>query len=137
MPQFQTGNSYGKGRPRGSKLNELCKKFAKEEGFERLIERAKGFYRDSNDQIRKAGWAEKKPAKGKGVGRLVWVGPSDESQFEALKLALAYGAGKPTESVDVTSNGESLAEWAFQHFAIRGNGNGSSGLHGVSGEDHK
>jgi len=97
MP-FQPGNKLGKGRPKGSTRPEICRQFAEEQGFDRLISLAKGFTADG----KKAGWAAPDPKKPE---RLIWVGPSEELQFEALKLAIAYGAGKPTESHEVAVTG--------------------------------
>lgn len=102
---FQLGNTYGKGRPKGSKRNEICKAYAEKYGFKKLIAIAEGKghrYREYN-------------------GRLVEVGPDSGIQFEALKLILAYGFGKPTESIDLSTGGESLADWAIQHFRRNGN----------------
>lgn len=81
---FEKGHPGGPGRPKGSGRVELCRKFAEQEGFQKLIDIAKGIgYR-----------------VGTVNGKFVEVGPTRELQFEALKLALAYGYGKPTELVE-------------------------------------
>ena len=105
---FQPGNTHGKGRPKGTQLNEVCKAFADAEGIPRLIEWAKGGFRNAHGQLQAAGWSQPKDGKGKPIGALRWAGPSYELQFEALKLALAYGLGKPRNPVDLTSDGETL-----------------------------
>lgn len=76
-----------------------CKEFAEKEGFERLIGIARGAsYRVDRD------------------GKEIDLNPSLELIFEALKLLLAYGAGKPAQLLNVTHNVDSLADWAHQYF---------------------
>jgi hypothetical protein len=147
--QFGAGNQAGKGfgRPKGSGRIQICKEWAEKKGFKKLIDLAEGKY-EQDGKLKAAGWAPNpvRPAS------LVWVGPTAELQFEALKLVLAYGAGKPTESLDLTSGGETLSDWALQYFGAinsngadpdhrplngdNGNGNGGSdsGLRGVPDE---
>lgn len=85
MP-FQPGNKFGKGRPKGSGRIQECTKYAEEHGLQKLIELSQGVgcYRRVISQ-----------------GRVLKI-PNDELAFEALKLVLAYGLGKPTEKVDLT-----------------------------------
>jgi hypothetical protein len=55
-------------------------------------------------------------AEGKGhgfrehKGRFIEIGPNRQLQFEALKLALSYGIGKPTEMVEITRAATDPAE---------------------------
>lgn len=149
---FEKGNKagVGHGRPKGSGRIQICAEFAEKEGFEILLNLARGKYKDQHGKIRTAGWAAPDP---KQPARIVWIGPSQELSFDALKLALAYGKGKPTEFVDISSGGQSLSEWANEWFASaspsanghtngnghgpaapNGNGNGP-GLLPVPGED--
>jgi hypothetical protein len=97
---FEKGHAGGPGRPKGSSRPEICRRFAEEEGFQKLIDIAKG-----------VGYKV-----GTINGKFTEVGPSRELQFEALKLAIAYGYGKPTESVDLTSNGNTLYDWLDNRF---------------------
>lgn len=91
MPKFQPGQSGNPaGRPKGTGLVAICTKFADEEGFDKLIELARG-----------TGYRIGKDPK---TGRVIHIGPSPELQFEALKLALAYGKGKPVAPVDVAGD---------------------------------
>ncbi len=87
---FEPGNrlAVGHGRPKGSSKPALIRKWAEEKGIEKLIELAEGkghTWRQYN-------------------GRLVEVGPSHSTQMEALKLALAYGLGRPVETIDMRNN---------------------------------
>ena len=92
--KFQPGNKHGKGRPRGSGLVQICKDYAQAKGWQKLIDLAEG----------------KGYKVGTLNGKVVEIGPSLELQFEALKLCLAYGHGKPTEHVDFTTGGDTLAD---------------------------
>lgn len=80
---FQPGNQLGvgHGRPKGSSKPLILKKWIEEKGWEKLISIAEGrghAFREYN-------------------GRVVEVGPNLGIQLEAMKLAFAYGIGKPTE----------------------------------------
>jgi hypothetical protein len=83
--QFQPGNKFGKGRPKGSGLVQKCTDWIEKKGWDKLIEIAEG-----------KGHAFKLHG-----GKVIEVGPSEELQFEALKLIAAYGKGKPRETVDL------------------------------------
>ena len=134
---FQPGNKYGQGRPKGSTYNEICKQFAEKEGVARLVEWAKGTFRNAHGQVQAAGWSQPKDTNGKPKGRLVWAGPDYSLQFEALKLVLAYGLGKPRNPVDITSGGQTLTDWAnewFGYAAANGNGNGHHNGNGDGGD---
>lgn len=147
---FQANNqaAKGHGRPRGSGRIQICTEFADKEGFALLIALAKGQYKGPDGKLRSAGWAA--PDKSK-PSRIVWIGPSSELSFDALRLVLAYGKGKPTEFIDVSSGGQSLSDWASEFFGSipipnsNGNGHGTAangngddpGLHTISGEDPK
>lgn len=143
---FQANNqaAKGHGRPRGSGRIQVCTEFAEQEGFAMLIALAKGKYAGPDGNLRTAGWAA--PDKSK-PSRIVWIGPSQELSYDALKLVLAYGKGKPTEFVDLSSGGQSLFDWAVESFGgstngngvhTAGNGNGDApGVPPLSGEDPK
>lgn len=85
MP-FQPGNRLGQGRPKGSGRNQIIREWCEQKGIQKLLDVAEGkghTFREYN-------------------GRVVEIGPNENLQFEALKLALAYGMGKPTEMVEIT-----------------------------------
>ena len=73
---FEQGNPGGPGRPKGSHLNPEAKKWAETVGMRLLLRLADG--------------------KEKGWGRT--------SRWDAIKLALAYGIGKPREAVEVIAD---------------------------------
>jgi hypothetical protein len=103
MP-FKAGNTYGKGRPKGSGKIQILKDYSEKYGFKKLISIAEGSghgYYEHN-------------------GRLIEHGPNASIQFEALKLILAYGCGKPTEYHDFTTGGETLSDWAVRYFGADG-----------------
>jgi hypothetical protein len=83
MP-FQPGNKLAQGHGRPSK-NPLLAAWCLETGVQKLIDLAEG----------------KGHAFREFKGRFVELGPNRQLQFEALKLALAYGIGKPTEIVEI------------------------------------
>lgn len=89
---FQPGNqlAVGHGRPKGSGMPAFVREWAKEKGLQKLIDLAEG---------KGHSWRDYK-------GRLVEVGPSFSVQVEALKLALAYGLGKPRDVDDGPQNPE-------------------------------
>ncbi len=98
---FKRGNNAaaGHGRPKGSSRVLICQEFAEKEGFQRLIEIARGqSYRVLRD------------------GKEIELNPDLDLIFEALKLLLAYGIGKPAQLLNVTHKVESLADWAHQYF---------------------
>jgi hypothetical protein len=70
--KFQRGNPGGPGRPKGSYLNGEAKKWAEKNGIALLLRIAGG---------REKGW-----------GKI--------HRWDAIKLALAYGIGKPREVVE-------------------------------------
>jgi hypothetical protein len=80
---FQPGNKLGVGygRPKGSSRPMIIREWVEREGWQKLIDLARG--------------------KGHGFrqhdGKVVEIGPKIEVQLEAMKLAFAYGFGKPTE----------------------------------------
>ncbi|MFN0117801.1 MAG: hypothetical protein ACKVQC_05845 [Elusimicrobiota bacterium] len=77
-----------------------CREFAEKEGFQRLIGLARGeSYRVKRD------------------GKEIDLYPDLDLIFEALKLLLAYGIGKPAQLLNVTHNVDSLADWAHRYFA--------------------
>lgn len=82
---FQPGNTFGKGRPKGSGLVQQCTDWIEKKGWTKLIEIAEG----KGHSFKIHG------------GKIIEVGPSEELQFEALKLIAAYGKGKPHESVEI------------------------------------
>ncbi len=98
---FKAGNTaaVGHGRPKGSSRVLTCKEFAEKEGFQRLI----GIARGQNYCVVRD-------------GKEIELSPSLDLIFEALKLLLAYGIGKPAQLLNVTHNVDSLADWAHQYF---------------------
>ena len=88
--QFEPGNQYGKGRPKGSGYVEECQRWAEAGGWTRLF-----------------GWADGKSGAAKNM----------KLQFEALRLILAYGYGKPKEITESKING--LGDLAEQLKAAR------------------
>ena len=72
---FEDGNPGGPGRPKGSHVNLEAKKWAETAGMRLLLRLADG--------------------KEKGWGR--------SCRWDAVKLALAYGIGKPREAIEITA----------------------------------
>jgi len=75
LHRFGPGNKFGKGRPKGSSYIQVCREWAESEGWSRLISWAKG---QSGD------------------GKL-----SKELQFQAMKMLMEYGYGKPRQQMDI------------------------------------
>ncbi len=100
MPLFEKGNGFSKGRPRGSGAVQVCRDFAENDGFAKLIGVALG---------KPMPWRERR-------GKMEYSTPTQELQFEALKLLLAYGIGKPTQYHEVNNTVNSVADWALRHF---------------------
>ena len=120
---FGQGNqaSKGHGRPKGSGHVEICKRWAEEKGWQKLIDLADG--KGFQEEFVENGTAH--------------LGPDYKVQLDACKILLAYGFGRPTESIDLTSGGQTVTDWARQYFGTIGtNGNGHSRLRQVSREDH-
>jgi hypothetical protein len=85
--RFQAGNPGGPGRPKGSYLNSQAKQWAEKGGIDLLLRIAQG--KDN-------GW-------------------SKAHRWDAIKLALAYGIGKPREAVEIFQEDRSEAidlSWA-------------------------
>src|SRR5262245_1266172 len=83
MPKqlFQPGNkaAVGHGRPKGSSKAAMFREWCEEKGIARLFELAEGI--GHAFELRN--------------GKIVEVGPNYGIQLEALRLALAYGLGRP------------------------------------------
>ena len=77
---FTKGNQLakGKGRPKGSSYIQICQQWAEKEGWQLLIDTARG----------KKYPGESKPA------------------IAAAQILIAYGYGKPKETVDVNLGGD-------------------------------
>lgn len=73
--RFQPGNAGGPGRPRGSYLLPQAKQWAEIGGVRLLLRLADG---------KEKGW-------------------SKATRWDAIKLALAYGLGKPREALEITA----------------------------------
>lgn len=106
MPQFEAGNTLGKGRKKGSGRNQVFVEWANRVGVKKLLEIAE-------EKDIKYGLDKN--------GKVVRVGHSEALCFDALKLALAYGLGKPTEHVDVTSGGDTFYDFLRGQFPAGGN----------------
>lgn len=91
MAKFAKGNPGGPGRPRGSGHVDICRQWAEVRGWQKLIDTADG----------------KGYKVGLKNGRVVEIGPSQELQLQALKIALEYGYGKPHQAVEVSGDGTS------------------------------
>jgi hypothetical protein len=72
---FQKGNTFGKGRPKGSGFVLRCRDWADSKGWDKL-----------------EAWAD---------------GDDGKLAFEATKLLLAYGYGKPVSEIDLAGAIES------------------------------
>lgn len=85
---FAEGNqaAKGHGRPKGSSYVAICQKWADEKGWRKLIDLA-----DGKDY--KVGMKD---------GRILSLGPDLELQFQATKLLIEYGFGRPKQAVDVS-----------------------------------
>lgn len=98
---FQKGNKYGKGRPKGSGYVQICRDYAVKKGWKKLIEMADG--------------------KGYKVamqnGRILEVGPDHKLQFEALKTILAYGVGKPRETMEIVGDDNEFTNYSTRDIA--------------------
>ncbi len=96
---FKSGNTaaVGHGRPKGSSRILTCKEFAEKEGFQRLIEIARG---ESYRVVRN--------------GKEVTLDPSLDLIFESIKLLLAYGIGKPAQVHEISADVNSIADWIQQ-----------------------
>lgn len=105
--QFEEGNQAGKGhgRPKGSGHNQKCKEWTHRLGIDRLIEIAEG----KHTKYAKSG------------GRVTVIGFSTDQQLDALKTAIAYGIGKPTNFVDISSGGETFYDFLRGQFPAGGN----------------
>jgi hypothetical protein len=94
---FQPGNklAVGRGRPKGSGKSQIAKEWAETKGLAKLQEIAE--------------WPDEGVQVHPDSGRVIPKGWSRELQFEALKLMLAYGLGKPTERHELSNaDGEPL-----------------------------
>ena len=93
-PNFVKGNKGGPGRPRGSSYVDICRKWAEQRGWKRLIDIADG---KEFDQLVSMGQD--------GEGRAFQPGDS-KVQIAAMKILIEYGYGKPRETVDVNMSGD-------------------------------
>lgn len=84
MAKYEKGWKGGPGRPKGSGYVEFCQKWAEKEGWQLLADAAAG----------KAGFTEKKV------------------RMTAIQTLLAYGYGRPKETLDVNLAGDLAVQLA-------------------------
>ena len=94
MPKFQQGNTFSKGRPKGSGYVDRCKKWAEKKGWN-ILERLAEGKRPLDPK------ALKQAVKEEGSGNVANDLPENRLRYHAARTLIEYGFGKPKQVLEV------------------------------------
>lgn len=114
MPRFQKGNTFSKGRAKGSGFVDRCRKWADKKGWDILERVAEGKRpldaKAEKKAIKEEGGLIKPKGKTYTISPIANDIPSEKLQRAARQTLIEYGYGKPRVPIDTDpdNKGDSL-----------------------------